>query len=247
MLIICEIRLWLFNIYRMKICSKCHLEKELKEYPIRKVSIDGYRHTCKVCTKSYRKPIANYIVPITKICVECNKEKDILEFNKRKDTPDGYRNNCKSCLTIYRENNRDRANLHNKNYRIYQKDKINEYSRKRWTTDILYKLRHSLGNNIRSAFKRKGYNKNSTTEMLLGITYTEFKIYIENKFDNWMTYDNHGLYNGEYNFGWDIDHIKPTSLAKNEKELIELCHYTNLQPLCSKINRDIKKDNYQSS
>ena len=59
-----------------------------------------------------------------------------------------------------------------------------------------------------------------------------------------MKWDNRGLYNGELNHGWDIDHIKPLSLAKNGEELISLMHYTNLQPLCSKINRDIKKDNY---
>ena len=58
-----------------------------------------------------------------------------------------------------------------------------------------------------------------------------------------MTWENYGKYNGELNFGWDIDHIKPLSLAKNEEELIGLNHYTNLQPLCSKINRCIKRDN----
>jgi hypothetical protein len=58
-----------------------------------------------------------------------------------------------------------------------------------------------------------------------------------------MTWDNKGLYNGELNYGWDIDHIIPTSIANTEEELIKLCHYTNLQPLCSKINRDIKKNN----
>ena len=30
---------------------------------------------------------------------------------------------------------------------------------------------------------------------------------------------------------------------QNEEEILNLNHYTNLQPLCSKINRDIKKDN----
>ena len=63
-----------------------------------------------------------------------------------------------------------------------------------------------------------------------------------------MNWNNRGLYNGELNYGWDIDHIIPVSYAKNEEELLLLNHYTNLQPLCSKINRDIKRNkvNYYS-
>ena len=50
--------------------------------------------------------------------------------------------------------------------------------------------------------------------------------------------------NVEYeNNGWDIDHIIPLSSAKNEKELLELCEFTNLQPLCSYTNRWVKSDN----
>lgn len=57
-----------------------------------------------------------------------------------------------------------------------------------------------------------------------------------------MNWNNYGLYNGEFNYGWDIDHIIPSSSAKCEKDAYKLSHYTNLQPLCSKINRDVKKD-----
>lgn len=38
------------------------------------------------------------------------------------------------------------------------------------------------------------------------------------------------------------DHMIPVTSAKTEEEIIKRNHYTNLQPLCSKINRDIKKD-----
>ena len=57
-----------------------------------------------------------------------------------------------------------------------------------------------------------------------------------------MTWENRGLYNGELYYGWDIDHKIPLSSATTEDDVIKLNHFTNLQPLCSKINRDIKKD-----
>ena len=60
-----------------------------------------------------------------------------------------------------------------------------------------------------------------------------------------MNWDNRGLYSGEFNYGWDIDHVIPLSSVDKEDEIIKLNHYTNLQPLCSKINRDIKKDNLE--
>jgi hypothetical protein len=35
---------------------------------------------------------------------------------------------------------------------------------------------------------------------------------------------------------WHIDHIKPLATAKTEKDVYELNHYTNLQPLWAKDN-----------
>ena len=58
-----------------------------------------------------------------------------------------------------------------------------------------------------------------------------------------MTWENKGKYNGEVNYGWDIDHIIPVSSGMTEEEVVKLNHFTNLQPLCCKINRDIKRDN----
>lgn len=57
-----------------------------------------------------------------------------------------------------------------------------------------------------------------------------------------MNWDNYGKYKkNEFNYGWDIDHKIPLSTANTIEEIIKLNHYTNLKPLCSKINRDIKK------
>jgi hypothetical protein len=80
----------------------------------------------------------------------------------------------------------------------------------------------------------------------LGCSLEELKVYIESKFEPWMSWCNYGKYNGGLNYGWDIDHIIPISSAKTEEEFHELCHYKNLQPLCSRINRDIKKDKIEN-
>lgn len=79
---------------------------------------------------------------------------------------------------------------------------------------------------------------------MLGCSFDKFKSHLESKFESWMSWDNYGKYNGELNYGWDIDHIIPISSATTEEEIIKLNHHTNLQPLCSRVNRDIKKDNY---
>jgi hypothetical protein len=57
-----------------------------------------------------------------------------------------------------------------------------------------------------------------------------------------MTWENYGLYNKQFNYGWDIDHIVPLASAITEEDVIKLNHYTNLQPLCSYTNRNIKRD-----
>ena len=106
----------------------------------------------------------------------------------------------------------------------------------------MYRLKNNLRTNIWSSIKRCGYKKYSKTYEILCCSFEEFKLHLESKFEDWMNLENYGKYNGELNYGWDIDHIIPVSSANSEEEIIKLNHYTNLQPLCSKINRDIKKD-----
>lgn len=57
-----------------------------------------------------------------------------------------------------------------------------------------------------------------------------------------MNWDNYGLYNTTKQYGWDLDHIEPLSSAKTIEDVIRLNHYTNFQPLCSYVNRHIKRN-----
>jgi hypothetical protein len=104
------------------------------------------------------------------------------------------------------------------------------------------KIKNNIRNRIRKALRRKYETKLTTsTEEILGCRIEYFKNYLECKFEPWMNWDNYGLYNGEFKYGWDIDHITPLNDAKTIEVIYQLNHYKNLQPLCSKVNRDIKK------
>ena len=60
-----------------------------------------------------------------------------------------------------------------------------------------------------------------------------------------MNWDNYGLYEpNKLNYGWDMDHIIPLKTGKTEEDIIKLNHYSNLQPLCSYTNRNIKMDDF---
>ena len=95
---------------------------------------------------------------------------------------------------------------------------------------------------IWSAFDGKGYSKPTRTEAILGCSYLEFRDYIESLFEPWMTWNNRGYYDGTPNTGWDIDHITPISTAKDQADIVRLNHHTNLRPLCSYMNRDVKRN-----
>ncbi len=203
-----------------------------------------------------------------KKCSKCNIEKELSEFNKCKKYEDGVLKYCKTCKNEVRRKNRllnkdarnewqkkyfkenkeqhEKSKKRNLDYYKNNKEKYKKYKegyeKKRGETDKLFFLKRRIKNSISGAFKRKKNRKNNKTEKILGCTFIEFKNYIEQKWEPWMNWDNYGKYNGELNCGWDLDHIIPIANAISEEDLIKLNHYTNFQPLCSKVNRDIKKN-----
>lgn len=180
-----------------------------------------------------------------KICTKCKFKKEICEFGTRKLTKkkDGTHtiipnSICKKCSNlkgnIWKINNPYKS-------KILRREKRNLHEKLKRQSNPLYKLSSTIRSGLLKVFSRNGFSKKSNTKQIIGCTFDELKIYLETKFENWMNWENHGLYNGQLNYGWDIDHIIPLCKAKTESELLILCHYTNLQPLCSKNNRDIKK------
>ena len=149
----------------------------------------------------------------------------------------------------YRELNKDHIKEIRRQYRLKNKEKIakqkKEYQKKLLNTNT-GKLKHNIRQSIRRSLINKGYTKKFSSEQILGCTIGFFKDYIESKFEPWMNWNNKGQYNNQPDFGWDLDHIVPLSMAITEEDIIRLNHYTNFQPLCSHYNRDIKKNYYNN-
>jgi|688.fasta_scaffold302984_2 hypothetical protein len=198
----------------MKKCCKCEELKEVCFFGKYNKSKDGLRGECKQCRKKYYSLNKKQIIEKVKDYYIVNKEK-ISEYQKQyyfinKIKLDNYKNE-------YIQNNKEKV-----------KNRINEYTVNKRKTNILLKLKHNYRNRTNHAFNKKSYSKNSKTMKMLGCDWEYLKKYIENKFTNGINWDNYGE--------WHIDHVIPLSSANNEKELIDMCHYTNLQPLWAKEN-----------
>jgi len=171
-----------------------------------------------------------------KICNSCKIKKELIEFNKHQKMKDGYKNQCKICLNNYEkiryENNKDKILKYQKEYYLENKSNIIKrvglYVKNKKCTDTLFKLKYNISCLINVSIKSKCFTKKSKTYKILGCSFEDFKIYIENQFTKGMNWENRKE--------WHLDHIYPVSLAKNEKELIRLNHYTNFQPLWAKDN-----------
>lgn len=196
-----------------------------KEYNQRYYLKNKVKHS--EVSKKYRELKKDELLCKKKIYYQENK--DIIKEKKKQ----------------YRENNKEHIKEIRRQYRLKNKEKIAKqkklYQEKLLSTDI-GKLKHNIRQAIRRSLISKGYKKKFSSEQILGCSIEEFKTYLESKFESWMDWGNKGQYNGTPNYGWDLDHIIPLSSAKTEEELLKLNHFSNLQPLCSYINRDIKKN-----
>lgn len=202
-----------------------------------------YREANKNTMLSYGKEyyIKNkeHIIEQQRIYVNNNKEQTSIKNKTWKS-----KNIAK--VKSYYKDNRDIIVAKRRLYTKNNRNKIREYDRLRQKhnrlINPLYKLKGNLRNIIRRAIINNGYKKTSKTHEILGCSYEYFKAYLESKFESWMNWDNYGKYNGDFNFGWDIDHIESLAKSTSEDYMLKLNHYLNLQPLCSKVNRDIKRD-----
>ena len=156
-----------------------------------------------------------------------------------------YQKNCNKIQKRHRkyiEENKEKISLYRVEYVKKNKTRIQQYTQdyykknkekitkknvtnviKRYCSDINYRLKHILRSRLCSAVRNK--QKTGSAVRDLGCTIEEFKIYIENKFTEGMSWENYGK--------WHLDHIKPLSKfdLTDREQFLQACHYKNMQPL----------------
>lgn len=212
-----------------KLCKKCNVEKETKNFDKNNSKKDGLNSWCKKCKSEYNK---KYRLD--------NKDK-IKEYQKIKDRERYLKNKDKILQQhkIYNNSHKEEKSKHHHDYYIQNKEKIkkksSEYFKKKLKEDFVFKMKFQIRNLIRLSFTKKGYIKSKKTEEIIGISLNEFYYYLLKTFEK------------NYGYEWDglekvhIDHIIPLSNAETKEEIIQLCHYKNLQLLKAKDN--LKKSN----
>lgn len=120
-------------------------------------------------------------------------------------------------MRLYRKTNRDKL-----------RTKKRQYVRRKVLSDKGFKLSRNLRTRLYIALKNN--QKRGSAVELLGCSIEEFMLYLENQFEEGMSWDNYG--------DWHVDHVIPLSSfnLEDETKLKEACNYLNLQPLWASDN-----------
>jgi hypothetical protein len=190
------------------------------------------------------------------ICVTCESEYGKKYYENNKNNRIDYQNN------YYKDNKNDVLNYKNHFYYenkenilkykkiYYDENKIlvrntqNKYKRNRRKIDPVFRLQGLVSKRIYDILKNKKDNKSCLKYLLY--TMEELKEHLEKQFESWMSWDNQGKYNKNWNdndsstWTWQIDHIKPHSTFKytsmEDAEFKKCWALNNLRPLSSKQN-----------
>ena len=223
---------------KKRICVKCNKEFIPKQHNQKFCSlVCGKRilknmiFKCKTCKKEFKPTNTNQLC-CSKKCGHINKNKNWKLFYRKQK---GYEP-CKEINCIICNKRFKRIKITNKwcckkckqismsinANKKYHKNKKEILDKRK--KDINYCIKNKLRMRIRCAVKSQGTYKAEKTMNLIGCSVEKLKKYLENKFRDGMTWNNHGFY------GWHIDHIKPCCSfnLKNKEEQKKCFNYKNL-------------------
>ena len=183
----------------MLVCNRCNKNET-------EVKIFKKRMICKKCSdKIWRENNKDKVSERQKEWKENNKEKvserqkEWYIINKEQvneKSKEWYNSNKDKVLEKQKEwykNNKERKSLMVKNWRERNPNFKKDYENNRYKNDTIFRLKSLISSSLRRSFNSE-VEKNKRTEIILGMSFNEFKLYLESKFENWMTWDNQGLY-----------------------------------------------------
>ena len=186
-------------------------------------------HKDPVKAKEYRK---EYLKKYRQDNKEKIKEADKKYRQKNKEKK-------KEADKKYRQENKEEIKEYQKKYRQENKEKRNEHQKERYHTDPCYKLRDIVRKLINHALK--GGKGGQSFLPYVDWTIPVLKEHLESQFEDWMTWDNHGVLHPTEK-RWQIDHIKPQSVmledvtSMDDPKFRECWALENLQPLEAREN-----------
>lgn len=158
-----------------------------------------------------------------------------LEAKKRH-----YREN-KEKAREYRKSNKERISKVQRAWSVSNPEKTREYKSK-YRKNNREKIRERVRNNITSPLRTRftkafaGNYKTGSAVRDLGCSIDEFRVHIENQFDEFMTWENRGTY-------WQFDHVYPLAKAnlRDRVEFLAVANWRNYQPL--EAGENVRKGN----
>lgn len=223
----------------VKKCAKCLLIKNVDDFYKQGRTVS---RQCKICFRKHRK------------------EKDLLYRENNKDRiakkqREYYKKNKE--VVLQKGINRYYENLEyehqrNKEYSCKNKSEINKrrniFLKSKRKNNPSFKLRENISRRIRYELNKINFSKNGKSILnYLDYSMNDLKKYLESQFDEWMNWDNYGVYNvSEWNdddsstWRWNIDHIIPQSKliysSMEDEEFNKCWALVNLRPYSAKQN-----------
>lgn len=221
-------------------CSKCKCYWKPDETDTKSSGL--YFKTCKKCREKNNKN-AEYMKQYR---LENNSKYKVYQNQYRLENTDkikeqikyhyiGNLDKIKVYQNQYRLENPDKIKERMKRYRMENIDKYNEYYKQYFANmkenNPMRYLAVIQRAQLSNCLKYINENKKGNSIEYLGCSYEEFHKHIETKINNWNTDNPDNTMNFQ---NIHIDHIKPISrfnFTDEGGELLDCCHYTNLQPL----------------
>jgi hypothetical protein len=121
-----------------------------------------------------------------------------LRISQAKEWVENNKERSEANHKAYREQNRALLCAKTKAYRQANPDKVNalslKYIKARYKIDSIFALKLLCRSRLRFALAKKGYEKGSKTEEVLGCSFEQLVAHLESQFLPGMTWENRGKY-----------------------------------------------------